>query len=244
MNRIQQDALAKAVGMGREELASTLFLQEQLVGLSGKEAEQAEADFQRRVAVVGIAQAQRELEKEGVDGLRQQAGMADRLAAAMDKVNEVFVSLIEPLMPILDIFMGIFSILGPIMKLLNPFIQFAATGFSAIADVLTGLTGGGFGFENTKTSVKRTEDASQAVFGTSADIYGRYGNDGELKMAKGGIVTGPTRAIVGEAGPEAVIPLSTNTPAINVDMSTTNALLSQLIKKTPEMAPLGLYEVQ
>ena len=244
MNRIQQEALAKAVGMGREELASTLFLQEQLVGLSGKEAEQAEADFQRRVAVVGIAQAQRELEKEGVDGLRQQAGMADRLAAAMDKVNEVFVSLIEPLMPILDIFMGIFSILGPIMKLLNPFIQFAATGFSAIADVLTGLTGGGFGFENTKTSVKRTEDASQAVFGTSADIYGRYGNDGELKMAKGGIVTGPTRAIVGEAGPEAVIPLSTNTPAINVDMSATNALLTQLVKKTPEMAPLGLYEVQ
>ena len=28
------------------------------------------------------------------------------------------------------------------------------------------------------------------------------------------------------------------------NMSTTNALLSQLIKKTPEMAPLGLYEVQ
>ena len=28
------------------------------------------------------------------------------------------------------------------------------------------------------------------------------------------------------------------------DMSTTNALLAQLIKKTPEMAPLGLYEVQ
>ena len=28
------------------------------------------------------------------------------------------------------------------------------------------------------------------------------------------------------------------------DMSTTNALLSQLIRKTPEMAPLGLYEVQ
>ena len=28
------------------------------------------------------------------------------------------------------------------------------------------------------------------------------------------------------------------------NMSTTNALLAQLIKKTPEMAPLGLYEVQ
>jgi len=28
------------------------------------------------------------------------------------------------------------------------------------------------------------------------------------------------------------------------DMNATNALLSQLIKKTPDMAPLGLYEVQ
>jgi len=29
-----------------------------------------------------------------------------------------------------------------------------------------------------------------------------------VKMAKGGIVTGPTNALIGEAGPEAVIPLS------------------------------------
>ena len=28
------------------------------------------------------------------------------------------------------------------------------------------------------------------------------------------------------------------------DMSETNKLLAQLVKKTPEMAPLGLYEVQ
>jgi phage-related minor tail protein len=29
-----------------------------------------------------------------------------------------------------------------------------------------------------------------------------------IRMAKGGIVTGPTNALIGEAGPEAVIPLS------------------------------------
>ena len=62
-------------------------------------------------------------------------------------------------------------------------------------------------------------------------------------LADGGIITGPTRAIVGEAGPEAVIPLSGNTPSL-VDMSSTNTLLEKLVKKTPEMAPLGLYEVQ
>ena len=245
MNRIQQEALASAVGMSKEELASSLFLREQLQGLSGEAAKQAEADFQRRVEEVGIAQAQRELEQEGVEGLRDQVGMADRLTAAMDKLNELFVSLVEPLTPILDIFMGIFSILGPIMKLLNPFIQFASTGFSAIADVLTGITGGGFGFENTKASIKRTEDASQEVFGTSADIYNRYDSDSELKMAKGGVVTGPTRAIVGEAGPEAVIPLSDNSPMIK-QANKTNELLATLIgqnSKKPELSPVGLYEI-
>ena len=38
MNRIEQEALAAAVGMGREELGEMLFTQEQLVGLSGDEA--------------------------------------------------------------------------------------------------------------------------------------------------------------------------------------------------------------
>jgi hypothetical protein len=31
---------------------------------------------------------------------------------------------------------------------------------------------------------------------------------GKIRLAKGGIVTGPTNALIGEAGPEAVIPLS------------------------------------
>jgi DNA-binding XRE family transcriptional regulator len=38
MNRIEQEALAKAVGMNREELAQTLYVQEQLAGVSGEEA--------------------------------------------------------------------------------------------------------------------------------------------------------------------------------------------------------------
>ena len=37
-----------------------------------------------------------------------------------------------------------------------------------------------------------------------------------LKMAKGGLVTGPTRALLGEAGPELVVPLSGGGAPINV----------------------------
>jgi len=39
-------------------------------------------------------------------------------------------------------------------------------------------------------------------------VVGMMGGDGKVKaMAEGGIVTGPTKALVGEAGNEAVIPL-------------------------------------
>tara|TARA_R110001632_G_scaffold90220_1_gene193964 strand:- start:775 stop:3186 length:2412 start_codon:yes stop_codon:yes gene_type:complete len=196
MNRIQQEALAKAVGMNREELASSLFLREQLKGLTGDAAKQAEADFQRRVDILGVAGAQRELEQKGVDGLREQVGMADKLGAVMSKLEEIFVVVGQALMPIFDIFVSIFDIVGPIMKLLNPFIQFAATGFSFLGDILS-LD---FGFTKTVASIKKTEDASQAVFGTSADIYGRYGADGKKTGDMNSPADGKTMVSTKEGG--------------------------------------------
>ena len=129
------------------------------------------------------------------------------------------------------------------MKALDPFIQFASTGFSAIADVLTGLTGGGFDFKKTKASVIRTEDASQNLFGGSADIYGRYDSSGNLKMANGGIVTKPTRALIGEAGPEAVVPLSKELKVDNSKMEKSLAEIASLLSKQ-SFSPVGLYEIQ
>ena len=243
MNRIQQEAIAKAVGMGRDDLAQTLFVQEQLAGATGDEAAEQEKLLNNKIAQVGLAQAQADFAKEGIEGLRQQAGMADRMKASMDKLNEVFVSLVEPLMPILDIFVSLVDIVGVLMKILNPFIQFASTGFSAIADVLTGLSGGGFDFEKTKASVIRTEDASQNLFGGSADIYGRYNSSGNLKMANGGIVTKPTRALIGEAGPEAVVPLSKELKVDNSKMEKSLAEIASLLSKQ-SFSPVGLYEIQ
>jgi len=252
MNRIQQEALAKAVGMGREELASTLFLQEQLVGLSGKDAELAEANFQRRVEAVGLAQAQRELEKEGVKGLENQVGVQDKFNATIEKLKEVFVTVANAIMPIVDIIANVFGLIGSIMSFLDPMIQTVLVGVAAVQDLISGigwLFGAEFGDSAIKAQIQTAESSAQANYGFSGDAFGddwsiRNRDNDPIEMATGGIVNGPTRAIVGEAGPEAVIPLSSNTPSINVDMSATNALLAQLIKKTPEMAPLGMYEVQ
>jgi hypothetical protein len=57
------------------------------------------------------------------------------------------------------------------------------------------------------------EKVIKAAGGASSDAASRHytamaASMGNIRLAKGGIVTGPTNALIGEAGPEAVIPLS------------------------------------
>ena len=251
MNRIQQEALAKSVGMSREDLAESLLLRDQLQGLSAEDAALETKKFEQLKGQVGEQEAMRILQEQGVEGLDKQVGMADKLNATMEKLKEVFVIVGEALMPILDIFVSIFDFIGPIMKILDPMIQTILVGVGALTDLVkligVGVTFGGmeFGESATKKQIQKAEASAQKNYGFSGDAFG---DDWAIKdrtaMAAGGIVTGPTNALVGEAGPEAVIPLSGNSPQIKVDNSETNALLKQLIRKTPEMAPLGLYEVQ
>ncbi len=254
MNRIQQEALAKAVGMNREELAGTLILQDQLKGLTEDDAKAATAKFETLKAQVGEAEAMRILEKEGVEGLNNQVGAQDKFNATIEKLKEVFVTVGNAIMPIIDILASVFSLIGGIMKILDPIIQTTLVGVALIEDLVRGLSTG-FGlwgdfdgsFEGSATQkrIGAVESSTSKNWGATNLGFTEEGQAANAAMmAKGGIVNGPTRAIVGEAGPEAVIPLSGNSPSIKVDNSETNALLAQLIKKTPDMAPMGLYEIQ
>ena len=72
MNRIQQEALAKSVGMSREDLAKTLYVQEQLVGATGKQAEEKEKLINASIDAIGLEATQKKLAEEGVEGLKNQ----------------------------------------------------------------------------------------------------------------------------------------------------------------------------
>jgi len=245
MNRIQQEALAKSVGMSREELANTLFVQEQLAGSTGEEAEEQERLLNARIAEVGLAQAQKEMADQGFEGLKKQVGMADRLTATMDKLNEVFVSLIEPLMPILDVFVMLFGLLGKIVALVKPLLDAASFVGNLIGDSIGSVVGGvgsmleggsfseGVDFSATKASGQRLQDDNW--MGKGLQMAGV-----PTAFAKGGIVTGPTNAIIGEAGPEAVIPLNKE---INVDNSKMEAILSNIDKNLSKQKPMTPFMV-
>jgi len=232
LNRIQQDALAKSVGMSREELASTLLLEDQLKGLTGEKAEEAKKNFEILKATHGVAEAQRILEEKGVEQLNNQVSVQEQFNATIEKLKEIFVSVANTIMPIL-------SAVASLISLLDPVIQILMMAAALIEDIVGGigwLIGGGKSEFNSAMvrQGKNIESSMEKNWGTSAGLYA---------MKDGGTVTGPTPALIGEAGPEAVIPLGDNSPMIK-QANETNMLLRELIGKTPEYAPLGLYEVQ
>ena len=219
MNRIQQEALAKAVGMSRDELAQTLYVQEQLAGATGEEAAEQEAILNARIAEVGLAQAQKEMAKDGFEGLKNQAGMADRMGAAMDKLNEVFVTIVEAAMPFLDVLVSIFDIIGKITKFIDPMVQTVMVGVAAIQDLVSGI-GWIFGDKDAfdggsaiKNQIQAAEASAQENWGFSGDAFNEQGQgrgiyDRSPKMRTGGTITGPESGYpVTLHGAETVVPL-------------------------------------
>ena len=104
MNRLQQEALAKAVGMSREELAKTLFVEEQMAGATGDEAQKRREIFDKLVEEKGLTEARRTLQEEGFEGLEAQVSKQEEAALAAEKLNESFMTAGKNLLPIIDTF--------------------------------------------------------------------------------------------------------------------------------------------
>jgi hypothetical protein len=124
MNVIQQEALAKSVGMTREDLAKSLMEREALVKLSGEEGKTAQERFNNLVKEVGLEEAKKRLGDDNLANLYAGQNVQERFTAAIEKLKEVFISLAEPLMPVLDAFAGILEIVGPIAGVLGQMVKF------------------------------------------------------------------------------------------------------------------------
>jgi len=122
MNRLQQEAIAKSVGMGREDLAKTLYVQEQLTGLTGDQAKEQEELLNKRIEEVGLAQAQAEIAEGGVENLEKQAGIATQFNTIVEKLQENFVLVADAVMPFFDAIAGVFGFLSKIPGLIPAII--------------------------------------------------------------------------------------------------------------------------
>ena len=118
MNRIQQEALAKAAGMTRDELAQSLMDREALSKLSAKEGETAKQAFDRLVQEVGMEEAKKRLGNEELARQYEQQSVQERFNQTVEKLKEVFTRIAEPLMEILDPIMEVVESLMPLVNIL------------------------------------------------------------------------------------------------------------------------------
>ena len=118
MNRIQQEAIAKAVGMSREELAGTLSTQEALKNISADSIEQAQEKYNLAKANGTEAQFLAQLEDESLGKQLAAKNIADEAAVAQGKMTDGIIAAIGSMEAHKDQFK---KILDLVMKIVNNF---------------------------------------------------------------------------------------------------------------------------
>ena len=135
MNAIKQEALAKAFGMQKEDMAEMLLNEGKLQAVKEagfKSTSDAQEQYNKALKEGNLTEAlKNDLAEAGLLNQMESATMADKMAAAQDKIKDLFVKIMEPLMPILDVMM---TIMEKAFKPLMPIL-------SAVASLLGGIIG-------------------------------------------------------------------------------------------------------
>jgi len=135
MNVIQQEAMAKAVGLTRDQLASSLIEREALAAMSAEEGETALQAYNK-------LKDSGKTEKEIVDILGEKAAQQleqqsaqEKFNNAVEKLKEIFVQVMDALAPIFDVLASIAEVVLPAINfILQPLI----TAFQGIGKIVTG----------------------------------------------------------------------------------------------------------
>ena len=139
MNVLQQESIAKAMGMSADTMGGMLMDQEVMSKLSGIDGDNVKEKFNNLVKQVGMEEAKKRLGDETLAQQMESASIQDRFNASVEKLKEVFVSIAEPILqiisPIVDI---LIPAIGSIMFLLSPVIE----GFRLIGSLVSGFIEG------------------------------------------------------------------------------------------------------
>jgi len=145
MNRLQQEALAKSVGMTREDLAKTLVEREALVGLSGEEAKAGKEAFDALVKKYDVETATQMIKEKGFKTLMDQQSIQERFNKGIEKLRDILVGLAQPVLDILSPLMDIVNVVLPAINfLLSPIME----GFRVIGVAINYLKEGWGAFTN------------------------------------------------------------------------------------------------
>jgi len=201
--------------------------------------------------------------KAGVHEQMASATQADKLAATMEKLSDLFVQLMDPLMPIFDAIINVLKpvmailapvakllgdIIGLVMKVVKPFMDFMSGNMAEFADIFTGIfTLDGEKIMGAVSGImgnvgQLVTDVIVSPFKSIGGFFsGLFGDEPETpdvpQLASGGIVTKATMAMIGEGSePEAIIPLSKLSSMMPSGMDMGNSLMKAV---TAPMRAIG-----
>ena len=125
MNVIQQEAMAKAAGLTKDELAQSIIDREVLGKLGVKDAKTAQEAYDK-LKKQGYSEAEiaAKIGDQKLSDMLKQQSIQERFNQTVEKLKEIFINVANVLMPIFDIFAGIFEIVGPIVGLIGQLVSF------------------------------------------------------------------------------------------------------------------------
>lgn len=135
MNVIQQEALAKAAGMTRDELASSLIEREALAKVGMADLSSQEAYNKLKAQGLSDDEIAKKLGNETLADQMKSAAVQERMVAITTKLKDVFVSIATPILAIVDPLMNLVTAVLPAINLL--LIPITET-FKGIAGIITG----------------------------------------------------------------------------------------------------------
>jgi len=136
MNRIQQEAMAKAVGMNANQLADVLVEQEAIRAVGKALSEDEQRAFEAAKAQYGIEQASKMLKEGQLDKLVEQQSIQDRFNQTILKLKDLFIQLAEPVLQIVSPFMDLVS---TILPLINVILQPVMATLRVIGSLISGI---------------------------------------------------------------------------------------------------------
>ena len=147
MNVMQRESLAKAFGLNIDQMAEMLNKQQALENLRNNTDfnSQSEAqEYYNKLIDEGMSaqQAADAMKEKGIDDAlaaqMKSATVTDKMAAIGDKLTDVFVGLVEPLMPVMNILM---SIIEKAIKPMMPALKVVTDIIGVLVDIIGGALG-------------------------------------------------------------------------------------------------------
>ena len=138
MNRIQQEAFAKSVGMSREELANSLVEQEALAAIGRDLSKEEQAAYEAAKKQYGEKEAAKMLAEGQLEDMMHQQSIQERLNDSMEKMKEVLVAIADPLLQMIS---PIVDILQPALMGINVVLGAIGSAFSFIGEKISAIVG-------------------------------------------------------------------------------------------------------